>query len=35
MKPVVGIELDDGSHQQAKRKTREALVEQVFEAIDN
>ncbi|MCB9108760.1 MAG: DUF2726 domain-containing protein [Anaerolineales bacterium] len=32
MKPVVGIELDDGSHQQAKRKTRDAFVEQVFES---
>ena len=38
MRPVVGIELDDGSHQQAKPKTRDALVEQVFESawtIDN
>ncbi|MCB0213738.1 MAG: DUF2726 domain-containing protein [Anaerolineae bacterium] len=32
MTPVVGIELDDGSHKQAKRKQRDTFVEQVFEA---
>jgi len=30
-KPIIGIELDDKSHQQKKRQERDAFVEQVFE----
>lgn len=32
VKPMVGIELDDRSHQRADRQTRDAFVERVFEA---
>jgi hypothetical protein len=32
MRPLVGVELDDVSHQQQRRQERDAFVDQVFEA---
>ena len=32
MRPTVGIELDDGSHAREDRQTRDALMQQVFDA---
>ncbi|MCB0191781.1 MAG: DUF2726 domain-containing protein [Anaerolineae bacterium] len=32
MTPIAGIELDDGSHKQAKREQRDTFVDQVFAA---
>jgi hypothetical protein len=32
MQPILGIELDDGSHQRSDRRERDSFVEQVFQA---
>ena len=34
MRPLVGIELDDSSHQRSDRQARDAFVDGVFEAAD-
>jgi hypothetical protein len=34
MQPLVGLELDDSSHQRADRQTRDAFVDQVFAAAE-
>lgn len=34
IKPIVAIELDDASHQQAERRERDEFVDRVFEAAD-
>lgn len=34
MRPIVGIELDDSSHQRSDRRARDEFIEQVFEAAN-